>query len=80
MIATQKWIGLFTNATEAYLELRRTQLPNIFSNGNLNGTQFPNRFRYPANEPGQNKDAYDQGVTGLSPSIDDQYSKIWLLQ
>ena len=80
MIATQKWIGLFTNATEAYLELRRTQLPDIFNNGNLNGVEFPNRFRYPANEPGQNKDAYDLGVTGLSPATDNQYSKIWLLQ
>jgi hypothetical protein len=80
MIATQKWIGLFTNATEAYLELRRTRLPDIFNNGNLNGVQFPNRFRYPANEPGQNKNAYDLGVTGLSPAVDDQYSKIWMLQ
>jgi hypothetical protein len=80
MIATQKWIALFTNAVETYFELRRTQLPDIFSNGNLSTYQFPIRFRYPSNEPGQNKDAYDQGVTGLSPATDDQYSKIWLLQ
>jgi hypothetical protein len=79
-IATQKWIALFTNATETYLELRRTQMPDIFNNGNLESYQFPIRFRYPSNEPGQNKDAYDQGVTGLSPAVDDQYSKIWLLQ
>jgi hypothetical protein len=80
MIATQKWIALFTNATETYLELRRTKLPDIFNNGNLSTYEFPIRFRYPSNEPGQNKDAYDQGVTGLSPAVDDQYSKIWLLQ
>jgi hypothetical protein len=79
-IATQKWIALFTNATEAYFELRRTKLPDIFTNGNLSTYDFPIRLRYPSNEPGQNKDAYDQGVTGLSPAVDNQYSKIWLLQ
>lgn len=80
MIATQKWIALFSNATETYLELRRTKMPDIFNNGNLSTYQFPVRFRYPANEPGQNRDAYDKGVATLVPAVDDQYSKIWLLQ
>jgi hypothetical protein len=79
-IATQKWIALFTNATESYLELRRTLLPDIFANGNLSSYEFPLRFRYPANEPGQNRDAYDKGVATLSPATDDQYAKMWLLQ
>jgi len=79
-IADQKWLGLFFVSAETYLDLRRTQLPNIFNNGYLSGYQFPLRYRYPANELGQNVDAYSEGVTGLSPQVDDQYSKMWLLQ
>jgi len=79
-IAEQKWIALFSVASEAYLDLRRTQLPNIFDNGLLSTYEFPLRFRYPGNELGQNREAYDEGVAALSPAVDDQYSKIWLLQ
>ncbi|MCF0058441.1 SusD/RagB family nutrient-binding outer membrane lipoprotein [Dyadobacter sp. CY356] len=79
-IADQKWISLFLVSTEAYLDLRRTKLPNIFSNGRLGTYTFPLRFRYPGNELGQNRDAYDLGVSTLSPAVDDQFSKIWLLQ
>ncbi len=79
-IATQKWLALFLVSTEAYLDLRRTQLPYIFDSGNLENYVFPSRFRYPGNELGQNKDAYDAGVKTLSPAVDDEYSKMWLLQ
>jgi len=79
-IADQKWLGLFCVSAETYLDLRRTKLPNIFNNGYLSGYEFPLRFRYPANELGQNVDAYNEGVVGLSPQVDDQYSKMWLLQ
>lgn len=79
-IAEQKWIALFTIATEAYLDLRRTGLPDIFDNGLLSTYDFPIRYRYPGNELGQNKNAYDKGVSGLSPIVDDEFSKMWLLQ
>lgn len=79
-IADQKWISLFLVGSEAYLDLRRTKLPNIFSNGRLSGYAFPLRYRYPGNELGQNKTAYDLGVGALSPAADDQQSKVWLLQ
>jgi hypothetical protein len=79
-IADQKWLALFFVSAETYLDIRRTQLPNIFSNGYLSTYQFPLRYRYPANELGQNVDAYNGGVSGLSPQVDDQYSKMWLLQ
>ena len=79
-IAEQKWIALFTVASEAYLDLRRTRLPNIFSSGLLGTYTFPNRYRYPGNEPGQNKTAYDKGVATLAPAVDDEFSKMWLLQ
>jgi hypothetical protein len=79
-IATQKWLALFTVSSESYLDLRRTHLPNIFNNGYLKNYEFPVRFRYPGDELGQNKDAYDAGVSTLSPAVDDQFSKMWLLQ
>jgi hypothetical protein len=65
---------------ESYLDLRRTKLPDIFGNGFLGTLVFPVRFRYPGNESGQNRDAYDLGVATLSPAVDDEFSKIWLLQ
>ena len=79
-IAEQKWIAFFSVAVETYLDLRRTKMPDIFDNGNLSTYEFPVRFRYPGNESGQNREAYDQGVATLSPAVDDEYSKIWLLQ
>lgn len=79
-IAEQKWIALFSVAAEAYLDLRRTRLPNIFSNGLLSTYAFPNRYRYPGNELGQNVTAYNQGVATLVPATDDEFSKMWLLQ
>ena len=79
-IAEQKWVALFSIATEAYLDLRRTKLPNIFDNGLLGPYDFPLRYRYPGNEPGQNRNAYDKGVSTLSPVVDDEFSKMWLLQ
>jgi hypothetical protein len=79
-IAEQKWIALFTVASEAYLDLRRTRLPNIFSQGLLSTYTFPNRYRYPGNEPGQNVAAYNAGVATLVPATDDEFSKMWLLQ
>jgi hypothetical protein len=79
-IADQKWIALFSVASEAYLDLRRTKLPDIFGKGLLSTYKFPLRYRYPGNESGQNKTAYDLGVATLSPTTDDEFSKIWLLQ
>jgi len=79
-IAEQKWIALFSVASEAYLDLRRTKLPDIFKSGNLATYTFPLRYRYPGNELGQNKNAYDKGVATLTPAVDDEFSKMWLLQ
>jgi hypothetical protein len=79
-IAEQKWVALFSVATEAYLDLRRTKLPDIFDNGLLSTFDFPLRFRYPGNESGQNSSAYEKGVSSLSPVVDDEFSKMWLLQ
>jgi hypothetical protein len=79
-IADQKWLALFLVSAEAYLDIRRNGLPDIFKNGNLSTYQFPLRYRYPGGELGQNKDAYDAGVSALAPAVDDEFSKMWLLQ
>ena len=79
-IAGQKWIALFSVASEAYLDLRRTKLPDIFDNGLLGTYNFQLRYRYPGNESGQNRTAYDKGVATLVHAVDDEFSKIWLLQ
>jgi hypothetical protein len=79
-IADQKWLALFFVSAETYLDIRRSKLPAIFSNGNLGTYDFPLRFRYPGAELGQNKDAYDAGVSKLVPAVDDEFSKMWLLQ
>ncbi len=79
-IADQKWLALFLVSAETYLDIRRTGLPAIFNNGYLSGYEFPLRFRYPGDEIGQNVDAYNAGVATLQPAVDDQFSKMWLLQ
>jgi len=79
-IADQKWLALFMIATETYLDIRRTQLPNIFNNGLLSTYPFPLRLIYPGKELGQNVDAYNAGVATLQPAVDNQFSKMWLLQ
>lgn len=79
-IADQKWLALFTVAAETYLDIRRTKLPNIFNNGLLTTYPFPLRFIYPGAELGQNVDAYNAGVATLEPAVDNQFSKMWLLQ
>ena len=85
-IAEQKWLALFSVASENYLELRRNQsvfaamTPNFFNNGNLATYKFPQRYRYPTAELGQNVGAYNKGVATLAPAVDDEFSKMWLLQ
>lgn len=79
-IADQKWLALFLVSAETYLDIRRTGLPNIFQNGYLSTYEFPLRYRYPGAELGQNKNAYDAGVATLVPAVDNEFSKMWLLQ
>ena len=79
-IADQKWLGLFLVSAEAYLDLRRTGLPDIFNCGRLATFKFPLRYRYPGDELEQNRAAYDAGVATLTPAADEESSKMWLLQ
>ena len=54
--------------------------PNFLTNGNLTTYKFPQRYRYPTAELGQNVGAYNKGVATLVPAVDDEFSKMWLLQ
>jgi len=78
-IATQKWLALFTVATEAYFDYRRTGLPSSLIAA-LPSMQypFPLRWRYPVAERDNNKDKYNEAVT--RQGTDDQNTKIWLLK
>ena len=76
----EKWIALFSVATETYIDLRRTKRPYIFNDETRREEDFPLRFRYPGAEVGQNKNAYDKGVSTLSPAEDTEHAKMWLLQ
>lgn len=77
-IATQKWLALLFMSTESYLDTRRTGLPDYSSI--VTTREIPVRFRYPTSESGQNNEKYEEAVSWLSPSKDEEHSKVWLLQ
>ena len=57
-IATQKWIALFGDGTEAFTEFRRTGFPSEIVEVPLSGFPgqgVPKRFPYPTSETGNNK-------------------------
>jgi hypothetical protein len=58
-IATQKWIALYGNGTEAFAEVRRTGHPQLTPGPfalNVNGGEIPARIPYPAGENTLNGD------------------------
>jgi Starch-binding associating with outer membrane len=81
-IAEQKWISLFFQGIEAWLDWRRTGLPAIRPGAaNLNNNRIPVRFIYPTSEQALNaanrKEAADRqfGATG-----EDINGKMWLIK
>ncbi len=79
-IANQKWLALFTVAAEAYVDFRRTFLPQTVADGMIRQTSesFPFRYRYTADEKANNKENVDAAIA--SQGADDQYTKMWLLK
>lgn len=77
LIATQRWIALFYQSSEAWAEWRRTGFPVLTPAAKpLNGgTDIPRRMAYPTTEPTLNKTNYD-AVIG-SQGKDDQYTRVW---
>ncbi|CCH54628.1 hypothetical protein BN8_03821 [Fibrisoma limi BUZ 3] len=76
-IATQRWIHLFFQGTEAWNEWRRTGFPQLKpAASTLNGgTDIPRRLAYPVTEVTLNKSNYDAVISRQGK--DDQYTRVW---
>ncbi|MDO6738780.1 SusD/RagB family nutrient-binding outer membrane lipoprotein [Wenyingzhuangia sp. 2_MG-2023] len=77
-IIHQKWIALWLT-NESWFDFRRTGYPDLNSNiiSGTKGQQTPVRFLYtdPYNETNML-----EAIQNLSPTTNDQWSKMWLLQ
>jgi hypothetical protein len=79
-IATQKWMSLFVSGIEAYLDWRRTGLPEITpGQDNLNNNQVPLRFIYPGAEQALNGTNWKAAID-LIGGDDNINAVMWLLQ
>ncbi|KQS31187.1 SusD/RagB family nutrient-binding outer membrane lipoprotein [Dyadobacter sp. Leaf189] len=79
-ILEQKWISLFGQGVEAWIEWRRTGLPVFPAPDpravlNNNGV-LPTRFNYPASEYSLNQKSVSDGVN-LNGGADDMKTKLW---
>jgi hypothetical protein len=62
-IMTQKWIALFMNGYEAWIDVRRTGYPVLpIPADNLNSNVFPVRYTYPSTEQAVNGTNYASAV------------------
>ncbi len=78
-IGTQKWLSLFTNGVESYMNYRRTGYPTEIGDVPASVTQnFPLRTRYPTIEADNNTEEYDVAVA--RQGVDDQNTRIWLIK
>ncbi|OJV20180.1 MAG: hypothetical protein BGO21_12445 [Dyadobacter sp. 50-39] len=79
-VLEQKWISLFGQGVEAWIEWRRTGYPvfpaadprAVLNNGGI----LPTRFNYPASEYSLNATAVGDGVK-LNGGADDMKTKLW---
>ncbi len=76
-IATQRWIALFYQNSEAWAEWRRTGFPVLKpAEKPLNGgTDIPRRMAYPTTAPTLNKTNYDAIIS--TQGADTQYTRVW---
>ncbi|QRR03834.1 SusD/RagB family nutrient-binding outer membrane lipoprotein [Dyadobacter sandarakinus] len=79
-VLEQKWISLYGQGVEAWIEWRRTGLPVFPSHDPRavlqNGGILPTRFNYPSSEYSLNKGSVDAG-TSLNGGPDDMKTKLW---
>jgi hypothetical protein len=79
-VLEQKWVSLFAQGVEAWIEWRRTGLPvfpapdprAVLQNGGI----LPTRFPYPNSEYSLNADAVKAGE-GLNGGPNDMKTKLW---
>lgn len=90
-VMEQKWIANFSSASEAYLDWRRTGLPDLQTGPFAKSTVIPVRFVYPTTNSTLNKDNYYSALNSLETTAhsndvpgyienDTPWSKPWLLQ
>ncbi|MGX5853706.1 SusD/RagB family nutrient-binding outer membrane lipoprotein [Dyadobacter jiangsuensis] len=77
LIATQRWVALFYQGSEAWAEWRRTGYPKLTpATVPLNGVQeIPRRMAYPVTENALNRTHYAEVLARQGK--DDQYTRIW---
>ncbi len=80
-VMEQKWVALFTTI-EAWFDWRRTGYPDLGKNlvNGPQGNKMPVRFYFGDSEKNFNEDNVNKAIQNLEPAVDDQWSKIWLLQ
>jgi len=72
-IGVQKWIAMYSNASEAYAAVRQYDLP--MATANLAGTVTPNRYSYPLDESSLNGD--NVAAAAAKFNNDDTFAKIF---
>ncbi len=80
-LMTQKWLACFMTP-EFWFDWRRTGLPNLGANliSASNGSKIPVRYIYGADEGILNGKNNTAAIAKLTPAVNDQWSKMWLLQ
>ena len=78
-IGVQKWISLFTQGVEAWMEWRRTGYPNLTPalNARTENGQIPRRVIYPQNEQSFNEANLDEAIAAQGGS-DALHMRLWL--
>lgn len=76
-LAIQKWISLYHNSLQGWMEWKRTGLPSFIQagTGNVNSDQFPVRMMYPALEQSVNATNYTNASEALGG--DNINSRTW---
>ncbi|MUH34628.1 SusD/RagB family nutrient-binding outer membrane lipoprotein [Zobellia amurskyensis] len=90
-VMEQKWIANFSSASEAYLDWRRTGLPDLQTGPFALSTVIPVRFVYPTENSTLNRENYYDALSSLETTEytddvpgyienDTPWSKPWILQ
>ena len=74
-IATQNWIGLFSQGVESWNELRRTGYPVLTPAFEADLNEIPSRYNYPTIEASLNAANYDAAVS--AQGADNLTTKVW---
>lgn len=87
IIMEQKWIANMFNGDEAYMDWRRTGLPDLKAGPFAREEVMPLRFRYPDDELNINTANYNTGASSLESTPysttdpnDSPYARPWIVQ